>query len=91
MHDVAPITSAGSDEVEISGQEKPTKTAYETALRQERVLSKWANMWKTIVLSSLKKTLFPYSMFIRTLRLQDLEDLLQDFKFQENLSKSDLV
>lgn len=62
MHDVAPITSARSDETEEASK-------YD-------VLIKRTSMWRAIILSSLGKTLFPYSRFIRTLRTQDLEDLL---------------
>jgi hypothetical protein len=45
-------------------------------------------MWRTIILSSMGKTLFPYSKYIRTLRVQDLEDLLdpQDPGFRDKMS-----
>ena len=47
-------------------------------------------MWKTIILSSMGKTLFPYSKYIRTLRVQDLEDLLdsQDSNFRDKIGRS---
>lgn len=44
---------------------------------QERIRIKWAALWRSILLSSLEKTLFPYSQFIRVLRLEDLQELLQ--------------
>ena len=69
MHDVAPVTSARSDEIE----------ATQGKLQQQNeidILKKRTGMWRAIILSSMGKTLFPYSRFIRTLRLQDLEDLL---------------
>ena len=70
MHDVAPITSARSDEIEEAAQGKTQQQS------KYDILVKRTGMWRAIILSSLGKTLFPYSKFIRTLRLQDLEDLL---------------
>ena len=70
MHDVAPVTSARSDELEEAAQgQTQQQSKYD-------ILLKRTSMWRAIVLSSLGKTMFPYSKFIRTLRLQDLEDLL---------------
>ena len=82
MHDVAPITSAHSEEIEISANEKtPVKS-------REKIFEKRASMWRTIILSSIGKTLFPYSKYIRTLRVQDLEDLLdpQDPGFRDRVT-----
>ncbi len=67
---MAPITSARSDEIEEAAQGKPQQQS------KNEILLKRVGMWKAIVLSSIGKTLFPYSKYIRTLRLQDLEDLL---------------
>lgn len=41
-----------------------------------RNLRRCARLWRTIILSSLGKTLYPYSQYIRTLNLQDLKELL---------------
>lgn len=88
MHDLAPVTNGGSDEVEVYSQDKSAASLYEARLRQqERVLLKWARLWRTIILSSLGKTLYPYSRYIRTLNLQDLGELLQDSKFKDKISK----
>ena len=73
MHDVAPVTSGGSDEVETP--------------KKEQLTMQWAGLWRTIVLSSLGKTLFPYSKYVRRLNLQDLEELLQDNKFRDSISR----
>ncbi len=73
MHDVAPVTSGGSDEVETS--------------KKEQLTMHWAGLWRTIVLSSLDKTLFPYSKYVRRLNLQDLEELLQDRSFKNAISR----
>ena len=83
MHDIAPVTGAGNDELELSRQDKSGKTTFAAAQdNQERITMKWASMWRSIMLSGLDKTLFPYSHFIRALQLQDLQDLLQDDKFR---------
>ena len=73
MHDVAPVTSGGSDEVETP--------------KKEQLTMQWASLWRTIVLSSLGKTLFPYSKYVRRLDLQDLQELLQDNKFRDSISR----
>ncbi|KAL9129189.1 MAG: hypothetical protein Q9217_002293 [Psora testacea] len=72
MHDEAPVIGAGGDETVASGKERATR--------------KWANMWRSIILSSLGKTLFPYAHYIRTLRFQDLESLLDDVTFVDKIS-----
>ena len=73
MHDVAPATSGGGDEVDSS--------------KKEQLTMQWAGLWRTIVLSSLNKTLFPYSKYVRRLNLQDLEDPLQDKIFRDAISR----
>ena len=81
MHDVAPVTSAYNDEIEMS----PQGAAYEKG--RELLIGKWASMWRSLILSSLGKTLFPYSKYVRTLSLQDLEYLLQDARFLGKTSR----
>ncbi|MCJ1267316.1 hypothetical protein MMC22_007201 [Lobaria immixta] len=81
MHDVAPVISGGSDE-ELP-HDKSCRMSYAIKMSQEeRIVMKWAGLWRTIILSSLGKTLYPYSQYIRTLNLQDLEELLTDSKFK---------
>lgn len=46
-------------------------------LASEPGFLKCVSLWRTIILSSLGKTLYPYSQYIRTLNLRDLEELLQ--------------
>ena len=46
-----------------------------------------AALWRTMILASLDQTLFPYSKYIRTLNLHDLEVLFQDAKFRTKLSR----
>ena len=69
MHDRAPVTSAYNDETEMAPKGR------------EQLTGKWASMWRSLILSSLGKTLFPYSKYVRTLSLQDLEYLMQDARF----------
>ena len=66
IHHKAPVTGGGTDELEQS---------------TERTTMKWARMWRSLILSSLGNTLFPYSQYIRELRLQNLHELLTDSKF----------
>ena len=83
MHDVAPVTNGGSDEVEISGQDRQNRSLYEAKKQQEeRIFAQWACLWRTMVLSSMGKTLYPYCRYIRTLNLNDLEELLKDSRFK---------
>ncbi|KAG6997543.1 hypothetical protein G7Y79_00040g077080 [Physcia stellaris] len=81
MQDVAPVTNGGSDEDQISALE----SAWQAGRHQDIVL-KWAGLWRTMILASLRKTLFPYSRFIRTLDLQDLGELLQEARFRNKLN-----
>lgn len=54
---------------------------------RERIIIKCAGLWRTITLSSLGKTFYPYSRFIRTLNLRELEELLGAPKFRARNSK----
>lgn len=63
-------------------QEIPAPASYAaTRLLQEKILMKGAVRWRTIILSSLGKTIFPYSHYLRTLDLGKLQQLLSDFEF----------
>ena len=85
MHDVAPVTNRGSDEVDMERARVP----YRARVRQEELMCmRWAKLWRAIVLSSLGKTLFPYSHHIRALNLEDLEELFQDPQFKDNISNT---
>ena len=81
MHEVAPVTNGGSDEVELSRQGRPGDQDF------ERIVSKWALLWKSIILSSMDMTLFPYCRYIRALNLRDLKELLEDSKFRTAISQ----
>ena len=88
MHDVAPVTNRGSDEADIGRQSKQGDQTFAGRLRQQDLqIRKWALLWKSIILSSLGKTLFPYCRYIRALSLQDLQTLFEDPKFRGNVDK----
>ena len=46
----------------------------------------WINMWRSIVLSSIGKTVFPYCRFVRHLDLDDLQQFLINATFHESCS-----
>ncbi|KAL8832720.1 MAG: hypothetical protein Q9170_004782, partial [Blastenia crenularia] len=86
MHDVSPVTNRGSSELDISAQDR-AKTTYRVRLRQEKnMILRWAQLWRIITLSATGKSSFPYARYIRTLNLGDLEELLGDSKFKDQVS-----
>lgn len=54
---------------------------------KERLFEKHLSLWRTIILSSLGKTLYPYSRYIRTLNLENLTFLLTNPKFESETTK----
>lgn len=70
-HHVAPIADGGIDD---GSHEDSHKDSDEET--DEGIMKKRASLWWAIILSSLGKTFYPYSRYIRTLNLQDLEKLL---------------
>jgi hypothetical protein len=50
---------------------------------QKRTILNWALQWKSITRSSLGNTAYPYCLWIRTLDLRNLKDLLEDNVFRE--------
>lgn len=69
-HHVAPIADGGIDDGSHEDSHKDSDEETE-----EGIMKKRASLWRAI-LSSLGKTFYPYSRYIRTLNLQDLEKLL---------------
>ena len=78
MHNVAPVTDGGGDEMELAQSIKQVA----------RTVRKWALLWRSMVLSSMGKTLFPYCRYIRALDLRDLNHLLDDDKFKGAIERS---
>lgn len=72
------------DEESDSDEEYPAQERFlrinrrANRLSEDRTLSKFVGLWRTIILSSLNKTLYPYSRYIRALNLRDLNLLLTD-------------
>ena len=88
MHDVAPVTSGANEEIELSRQGRATDTNFRARVaQQEQIVRKWSLLWRSIILSSLNKTVFPYCRYIRALNFRDLHDLLDDPKFRGNIAK----
>lgn len=55
---------------------------------QGQNVQRWAVLWRTIILSALGKTLFPYCRNLRLLDLRDLSELLADDKFRGKTMKT---
>ena len=58
-----------------------------SAAQQELFVQKWMIMWRSILLSTQDKTIFPYHQYIRHLDLRDLRHLLEDTKFRGAISE----
>jgi hypothetical protein len=54
---------------------------------QELNVQKWSILWRTIALSAMDKTIYPYCKYLRMLDLRDLGSLLEDDKFRGKTSK----
>ncbi|KAI9782646.1 MAG: hypothetical protein M1835_003988 [Candelina submexicana] len=76
MHNSAPVTTRGIDEFELSRSERYGNAA------QELIVQKWALLWRSILRSSLGKTLYTYCRYIRALDLRDLKYLLDEPRFR---------
>lgn len=55
---------------------------------QGQNVQRWAVLWRTIILSALGKTLYPYCRHLRLLDLRDLSELLADDKFRGKTIKT---
>lgn len=87
MHDIAPVTNGGSNEV-IPPHNQPGSMDH--AMRssaEERIFMKWVGLWQTIILSSLDATFYSYCQYFRTLNLHDLEELITHSRFSAKIRK----
>ena len=83
MHDVAPVTSGVNEEVELTRHARAGAPNFrDRVVQQEQIVRKWSQLWRSIILSSLNKTAFPYCRYIRALNFRDLRYLLEDPKFK---------
>jgi hypothetical protein len=57
------------------------------ARREQQIvaISKWALLWKSIILSTIGKTAYPYAWYIRSLDLRNLTNLLDEPLFREHI------
>lgn len=69
----SPIKTSNEPDVGARG-----KTASEQSLQTK----KWSSLWRSIMLSTKGHTIFPYSLYVRVLDLQDLVLLLEDLNFK---------
>ncbi|OBT78399.1 hypothetical protein VF21_02195 [Pseudogymnoascus sp. 05NY08] len=85
IHTHASIRGGESNEDEMSrtGEFKETSIAARLA-QQKLTVSQWALQWRSIILSSLGRTVYPYCLYIQSLDLRNLVDLLEDNIFQGN-------
>jgi hypothetical protein len=81
VHDESPIRSSGEGNEELGTHVEQTFEAKWAATKQ--TCSKWALQWKSIIRSSIGHTLYPYCLYIRSLDLRNLADLLEDPWFRE--------
>lgn len=51
-------------------------------------VQRWSVLWRTMILSALGKTMFPYCRHLRMLDLRDLSELLADDKFRGKTVKT---
>lgn len=87
MHDVAPVTNGGRDENTLAHNKMGRMNHAMRMSQEQRVFKKWAGLWRTIILSSLGKTLYPYCQNLRTLNLYDLEKLITNDLFKDRTRK----
>ncbi|KFX89909.1 hypothetical protein O988_08423 [Pseudogymnoascus sp. VKM F-3808] len=74
---------SNEDEMSRTGEFKETSIAARVA-QQKWTVSQWALQWRSIILSSLGKTVYPYCLYIQSLDLRNLVDLLEDDIFRDN-------
>lgn len=85
------VTNDGSDEDSDKQTPEPQDWIDELiqaeSLQRQLAFIKCTSLWRTIILSSLGKTLYPYSQYIRTLNLQDLEELINQSEVRARIGE----
>lgn len=86
IHNQSSIRGGETDQAEMLR----TGTVMETTItarvaQQKHTVSQWTQQWRSIILSSLGKTLYPYCLYIRSLDLTNLEDLFDDNIFRSSM------
>lgn len=72
MHNVVLVN--GGDMVDVNQQEN-------------RSWKSWVGVWRTIIRSSLNKTMYPYCHYLRNLNLGELEQILDDLDSKPGVEK----
>lgn len=76
LHDKSPVKGGGGESIPFA--------------EQDLTVMKWSILWRTIILSALGKTLYPYCRHLRDLDLKDLSfliDRLDEVKFRGRVAK----
>merc|ERR1712093_639140 len=79
IHLQSTITSSEGNDADLSQND----TFQGRLEAQKTTLLKWALLWKSIIRSSLGNTAYPYCLYIRSLDLRNLTDLLEDPQFRD--------
>lgn len=85
INEQSPLISE-TDELENLRRHQPGDLATKTAQHQSQ-LRKWAQLWRSIIRSSLNTTYRPYCLYLRSLNLDNLRDLLQEGGFSGKIEK----
>lgn len=80
IHLQAPIISSEVNEADLAHN----NTFQGRMDAQKTVTLKWALLWRSIIRSSLGHTAYPYCLYIQSLDLRNLGDLLEDFGFRDH-------
>jgi hypothetical protein len=75
-----------TDELENLRRHQPGDFAFKAA-QQDSQLRKWALLWRSIIRSSLNTTYKPYCLYMRSLNLDNLRDLLQEGRFAGKIER----
>lgn len=68
-----------------SVRDDSTEDAIPLLSEQELVVQRWSILWRSIILSAMNKTFFPYCQHIRVLNLGDFQNLLEDERFKDRI------
>ncbi|KAH7321561.1 hypothetical protein BKA65DRAFT_512463 [Rhexocercosporidium sp. MPI-PUGE-AT-0058] len=79
IHLQSNITSSEGNDADLTQND----TFQKRVEAQKTTLLKWALLWKSIIRSSLGTTAYPYCLYIRSLDLGNLSDLLEDPQFRD--------
>jgi hypothetical protein len=85
VHDESPIRSSGEGNETVFERNNTynDQTFEEKLAAVKKITSKWALQWRSIIRSSMGHTLYPYCLYIRSLDLRNLGELLDDPLFRE--------